>query len=111
MHSVKVTFNDDCKHRQHTVARRQRRRERDTDDLGHCGARLGRDEGDQVEGEGLTEMPTILGQRDEREEGLWRETHVDDGFQGPEGSGDRRRQEELGGEGLRDLPVSAPSRV
>ena len=111
MHSVKVTFKDDCKHRQHTVARRQRRRESDTDDLGHRGARLGRDEGDEVEGESLVEMPTILGQRDEREEGLWRETHVDDGFQGPEGSGDRRRQEELGGERLWGLPVSAPSRV
>ena len=69
MHSVKVTFNEDCKHHQHTVVRRQRRRERDTDDLGHRGAGLGRDEGDQVEGEGLTEMPMsmVQGQYDATE--------------------------------------------
>ena len=65
MHSVKVTFNDDCKHNQLTVADGQNWRERDTDDLGHRGAGLGRDEGDQVEGKSLIiEMPMIPGQYD-----------------------------------------------
>ena len=65
MQSVKVTFNDDFKFRQHTVAHIQRNRERGTDDLGHRWARLGRDEGDQVEGESLIiEMPMIPGQYD-----------------------------------------------
>ena len=66
MHSVKVTFKDDCQHHQLTVADGRNWRERETDDLGHRGARLGRDEGDQVEGEGLTEMPMsmIQGQYD-----------------------------------------------
>ena len=59
MHSVKVTFNDDCKQHQLAVADRQNWREGNTDDLGHRGARLGRDEGDQVEGENLIEMPII----------------------------------------------------
>ena len=69
MHSVKVTFNDDCKHRQLTVSDGQNWREGNTDDLGHRGARLGRDEGDQVEGEGLTEMPMsmVQGQYDATE--------------------------------------------
>ena len=69
MQSVKVTFNDDCKCHQLTVADGQNWREGNTDDLGHRGARLGRDEGDQVEGEGLTEMPMsmVQGQYDSTE--------------------------------------------
>ena len=59
MHSVKVTFNDDYKHRQLTVSDGQNWREGNTDDLGHRGAPLRRDEGDQVEGENLIEMPII----------------------------------------------------
>ena len=39
------------------------------------------------------------------------ETYVDDGFQGPERGGDRRRQEELGREGLWSLRVLVPSRA
>lgn len=65
MQSVKVTFNDDCRNHQDTVTHGQRTRERDTDDLGQGRARLGGDQSDQVEGEGLViEVPLIPGQYD-----------------------------------------------
>ena len=103
MHSVKVTFKDDCQHHQLTVADGRNWRERETDDLGHRGARLGRDEGDQVEGENLIEMPIIRIICQYHAMGGELRTYVDDGFQGPEGGGDRRRQEELGRERLWSL--------
>ena len=47
------------------------REKKDTDDLGQRGARLGRDEGDQVEGESLViEMSMIPGQYDATSERL-----------------------------------------
>ena len=44
----------------------EEREKKDTDDLGQRGARLGGDQSDEVEGESLIEVPTImvLGQHD-----------------------------------------------
>lgn len=53
MHSAKVTFNTDYKSGQYRDTTRASKWERDTDELGHRGAGLCRDQGDEAEGEGL----------------------------------------------------------
>ena len=55
MHSAKVTFNTDYKRGQYGDTTRASKWERDTDELGHRGAGLCRDQGDEAEGEGIIE--------------------------------------------------------
>ena len=60
MHSVKVTFNADCKDGSAYNHTARSECERDTDELRHRGAGLGRDQGDEAEGEGLVAKQMVL---------------------------------------------------